>query len=117
MANVDISFSEALIINKSLLATVGRLEEEAQKKEDENFDDRVAGSLLKQFLVEKHPELTAELAEFAMWYVKENGYDKDNIASGGLAALEYHNDMLDGKELQSAIKELENIKDKGLKVG
>lgn len=117
MANVDISFSEALIINKSLLATVERLEKEAKEKEDENFDDGVAVSLLKQFLVEKHPELTAELAEFAMQFVKENGYGKDNIAGGGLAALDYHNETLGGKELTSVITELKNIKHKNLKIG
>lgn len=109
MANVDISFKEALIINKSLLATVERLEKEAEKTENENFNKKVAASILREFLLDNHPELTSKLAEFTMAYVKNNGYDKDNIAGGGLEALSYHNDMIEDEVLRRTVTELEKI--------
>lgn len=109
MSNIDISFKEALIINKSLLATVERLEKEAENRENENFNKRVAASLLKEFLVDNHPELTSELAEFTKRYVENNGYDKDNIAGVGLEALSYHNDAFDNEVLQRTVSELEKI--------
>ena len=122
MANVDINFKESLILNKALLATVERLEKEAEQAEIENFDKKVSSSLLKQFLLDNHPELTSELAEFTMAYVQENGYEKDNIAGAGLEALSYHDDAyadegLKDESLKGIVKKLKEIASKNKKVG
>jgi len=98
--------AENRILVESLFDTIKKRDAEIKRIQDRAFDNSVAASILRAFLVDKHPELTTELAEFTLEKVNENGYGVPTIASGGICALEYHGDTLDNKELDNALKKL-----------
>ena len=100
--------AENEILVESLFDTIKKRDAEIKRIQDRAFDNNVAASILRDFLVDKHPELTDELVDFTLQRVNENGYGVPTIASGGISALEYHNDVIDSLKLDEAIKILES---------
>jgi len=100
---------ESDIIIESLLLNLQAKNNELKKVQERAFDDDVSASIMSRFLVEKHPELTSEFATFTLEAVRKNGYGAECIASGGLAALEYHRDSISNKDLDDAISSMREM--------
>lgn len=109
MKNLELSLPESLILNKLLLLQVQELTTALKKQQCSAFDQSASASLLRRFLVEKHPELTTELSECVLQFVQEGGYDKP-LAAAGLCALEYHIDVIKNSNLDAVCEELAQIK-------
>lgn len=99
--------AENRILVESLFDTIKKRDAEIKRIQDRAFDNSVAASILRDFLVDKHPELTDELVDFTLQKVSENGYGVPTIAGGGVSALEYHGDTIDNEKLDAAIAYLE----------
>lgn len=106
MAAIYLGVGEDSIIIESLLLTIKKRDAEIERIKERAFNNDVAASILRDFLVDKHAELTDELVDFTLTKVEKNGYDVNTIAGGGISALEYHRDTLDNKNLDAAIKKL-----------
>lgn len=112
MNELNVSLTESVIINESLLGTVERLQAEVQKLKSESANESVAGSLLRRFLVERKPESTSELVDFIITAVKDGGYDNP-ISGGGVSALEYHRDVIINSDLDRGLLKLAQLKKEG----
>ena len=99
--------SEKDLIIDGLLLKNKEAQKDYENLTNRTADESIAVSLLRRFLVEKHPELTDELAEFVLEKVKSNDYREQDISSCGISALEYHRDEIDSQTLDEVIKTLE----------
>ena len=98
--------AENKILVESLFDVIKKRDAEIKRIQERAFDNNVAASILRDFLVTKHPELTSELAGFTLTKVVENGYGVPTIASGGVCALEYHRDSFGDKDLDDVLQKL-----------
>ena len=64
----------------------------------------MAASVLRRFLVDFHPELTKEFAEYVLKEAKEDNYD--NTVAGCIKSLDYHRDTFDDKTVDNVLAEL-----------
>ena len=90
MTTLTLDTNDSGIVIESLLATINKNEAYHQKRQASDSGDVVAASVLRRFLVDFHPELTKEFAEYVLKEAKEDNYD-DTVA-GCIKSLDYHKD-------------------------
>lgn len=95
------------IINDALMARIRELEIELKRLRDESSEDRVAASMLRRFLADKHPELTDELSKFVSGESHYRYYGKDESVNGALSAIGYHHDIIESDILDATVDALE----------
>lgn len=105
--------SEKDLIIDGLLLKNKETQKDYDNLANRTANEGIAVSLLRRFLVEKHPELTDELAEFVLSKVKENSYQDGDISSCGICALQYHRDEIESQKLDDVIKTLEQMAKEG----
>lgn len=104
MTTLTLDTNDSGIVIESLLATINKNEAYHQKRQASDSGDVVAASVLRRFLVDFHPELTKEFAEYVLKEAKEDNYD--NTVAGCIKSLDYHRDTFDDKTVDSVLAEL-----------
>lgn len=101
--------SDVEIVASALLERCRKLESAIERKGERERADGVAASIMRRFLVEKHPELTREFCEFITDEKEEHDdcYGSIWAAKGSICALEYHRDTFDDAMVDKTIEQLE----------
>ena len=98
-----LSHTEQSIIIDSLLLKIQELEKEIKQTEKQSASSRFQTSVFKYFLVDEHPEMTNEFADYVLSQSKNNDMFGDETKFA-YDVLDYHRYSVDDKRLDEVLE-------------